>query len=85
MRVSDDKVESLRNAKPPRNASEAAGLLGLAAFCSKQIPNLATIVKPIRNLTKKGVPFKWGNEEQESLDLLKKNIINKAMGYFDIS
>ena len=52
--VSDDKLESLGNTKPPKNASEAAGLQGLAVFCSKQIPNLATIVKPIRNLTKKG-------------------------------
>ena len=60
IKVSHDKVDAIRQAKAPKNASEAAGLLGLAAFCEKQIPNLATIVKPIRNLTRKGVPFKWG-------------------------
>ena len=57
VRVSDDKVKALREALPPKNASEAAGILGHAAFCSRHIPNLASIVKPIRNLTKKGLPL----------------------------
>ena len=53
VRVSDDKMESLRNANSPKNASEAAGFLNLAAFCSSHDR------KTHQNLTKKGVPFKW--------------------------
>ena len=83
--MSHDKVKALRDAKPPKNASDAAGLLGLAVFCERRIPNLATIVKPIRQLTRKGVPFKWGKEEQEALDKLKSSVIDSAMGYFDTS
>ena len=83
MRVSHDKVIAQKDEKHPKNASEAGVLLGIAAFCERQIPNLATMVKPIRQLTRKGVLFKWGKEKQEALHNLKSSVIYSAIGHFD--
>ena len=49
---SADKVEVLQNAAPPANKEEVRRLLGLATYCSKLIPRLATITDPLRAFTK---------------------------------
>ncbi|KAK3092068.1 hypothetical protein FSP39_024885 [Pinctada imbricata] len=80
----EDKVKAIVDARAPESASEVKSFLGLVNFCAKFIPDLATINEPLRNLTKKGVPFKWGKEQQKSFNLLKDHL-SKAdtLGYFD--
>ncbi|KAL5491712.1 hypothetical protein EMCRGX_G017061 [Ephydatia muelleri] len=50
--------------------------LGFAAawriqFYGKFLPNLATITEPLHRLTKKGISWSWGAEEQEAFQKLK--------------
>ncbi|CAB3993403.1 Hypothetical predicted protein [Paramuricea clavata] len=53
------KVEAIRNSQPPSNPNEVRSFLGMANFCARFIPNLATLAKPLRDLTKQHVKWKW--------------------------
>ena len=46
------KVEAIRNSQPPSNPNEVRRFLGMVNFCARFIPNLATLAKPLRDLTK---------------------------------
>ena len=41
-------------------------------FCNKFIPDYSTITAPLRQLTKKDEPFRWGPQQQAALDQLKQ-------------
>ena len=80
----EDKVKAIVEARTPQNASEVKSFLGLVNFCAKFIPDLATVNEPLRKLTKKGVPFEWGDDQQKSFDLLKDHMTKAdTLGYFD--
>ena len=51
--VQDSKVDVLNDAKSPKIVSEVRSILGLSNYCGRFIPNLATITKPLNELTKK--------------------------------
>lgn len=65
------KVSAIKNAVAPKDRKEVASLLGLANYCSRYIPNFATVVTPLRKLTHRGEPWHWGQEEEQSLAALK--------------
>ena len=50
------------------------GFLGLVNFSARLIPNLASITEPLRELTRKDVPFKWGTEQEVAFETLKSNL-----------
>ncbi|PIK43243.1 hypothetical protein BSL78_19881 [Apostichopus japonicus] len=81
---SDEKVEAIKDARQPTSASEVRSFLGLVQYCSRFIPNLATISEPLRRLTKKEETFSWGKEQEQSFQSLK-NVLTKAdtLAYFD--
>ena len=41
----DDKVEAVRNARPPTTAAEVQSFLGLVNYCARFIPNFSTLAK----------------------------------------
>ena len=51
------KVSAIKNAVAPKDRKEVASLLGLANYCSRYIPNFATVVTPLRKLTHQGEPW----------------------------
>ena len=61
---SEEKVASIRDARPPKNASEVQSFMGLVKYSAKFMPDVASVAKPIQELTRKGVTFKWGEEQQ---------------------
>ena len=65
------KVEAIQRAEPPANVSELDSLLGFSNYCSRHIPDYATIIQPLRILTHKGVPWKWGPLQDQALQRLK--------------
>ena len=65
------KVDAVKMMPPPRNVSSLCSFLGSVQFYGKFLPNLATITEPLHRLTKKGIPWSWGAEEQEAFQKLK--------------
>jgi len=45
--------------------------MGLVQYSAKFIPDLASIARPIQNLTRKHVDFVWGKKQQYAFDKLK--------------
>ena len=78
------KIHVIKTMNPPRCVGEVKSLLGMAQYVSRFIPDYATITAPLRNLTKQGVDWKWGENEQIALDSLKEALTgDKVMTYFD--
>ena len=70
----------------PTTSSEVRSLLGMANFSAQFIPNFATITEPLRMLTNKNIPFKWGDEQEQAYQQLKTALVSKpVMSYFDPS
>ncbi|KAK1681439.1 hypothetical protein QYE76_042287 [Lolium multiflorum] len=47
---------------------------GLAGFYRRFVKDFSTIACPLNELTKKNVPFVWGNAQQKAFDELKKRL-----------
>ena len=66
------KVKAIHDASlPPKTTKEVRSFLGMANYCVKFIPNFSSITKPLRDLTKKGVPFQWTEKHTKSLNKIK--------------
>lgn len=80
-----DHLAAVREFRAPTTNEEVRSYLGLINYVGKFIPNLATASEPLRRLTKKGVPFEWGNEQQQSFESLKTGLVNHStLGYYDV-
>ena len=76
---SAEKVAAIRDARPPKVRS----FMGLVQYSAKFMPDLASIAKPIQELTRKGITFKWGAEQQRSFQELKKLITQaETLAYY---
>ena len=80
---SEEKVAAIRDARPPKDASEVRSFMGLVQYSAKFMPDVASVAKPIQELTRKGVTFKWGVEQQTAFQELKCLITQaETLGYF---
>ena len=48
--------------------------LGLAGFYRRFVKDFSTVAAPINELTKKEVPFKWGEAQQKAFEELKTKL-----------
>ena len=55
----------------PTNPKEVKQFLGLIGYYRKYIPKFSDVARPLKNLTKKYVPFEWAPECQIAFQLLK--------------
>jgi hypothetical protein len=72
------KIKAIKEADIPKNVSEVRSFLGMVNYCARFTKDLSTIAKPLRELTKKGVPWKWEQGHQIANSLTSSN----AMAYF---
>jgi hypothetical protein len=48
--------------------------LGLVGFYRCFVKDFSTIVAPLNELTKKGVPFSWGTRQENAFNMLKDKL-----------
>ena len=68
------KVEAIRSMPAPTNVTEVRRFCGLIQYMAKFLPDLATTLEPIRQLTHKDAEWKWSKECEASFDKLKQQI-----------
>jgi len=61
--ASPDKLEAVQRYPVPKNAKDIRSFLGLASFYRRLVPKFAEIAKPLTELIRKDVQFKWGKSQ----------------------
>jgi len=80
----EDRVKAVLEAREPENAMDVRSFLGLANYSSRFIPHFAMLSEPLRRLTRKETPFKFGPEQRKSFESLKQKMAEACtLTYFD--
>ncbi|XP_076248026.1 uncharacterized protein LOC143187672 [Calliopsis andreniformis] len=79
IRPSDNNIASVINYPIPRNAKEVLRFVALASYFRRFIPQFSMIAKPLYDLIKKEVKFKFREEESKAFETLKKQLSSKPI------
>jgi hypothetical protein len=77
--ASPDKVKAVRQYPVPRNVKEVRSFLGLASFYRRLVPRFAEIAKPLTQLIRKDVQFKWESSQQAAFEKLKEILCSEQV------
>ena len=70
-----NRLEAIQRLQPPRTPKGCRSFAGVVNFLSMFCPELQKLLKPIYDLTRKGRPFLWGKEQQDSVTEIKHRLI----------
>lgn len=73
------KIEALQHYPAPTTQKKIKQFLGLAGYYRRFIENFSGLSKPLTNLLKKGVPFKWTEAQQKSFDTLREALCKEPI------
>ncbi|KAK2718757.1 hypothetical protein QYM36_005931 [Artemia franciscana] len=76
-----EKTQALENMPAPQNQEELQTFLGMYKYLSRYIPNLATLNKLLRDLSKQQ-KFEWNTSHEEAKRVIQ-NAVSKNLSYFD--
>ena len=65
------RLEAIQKLQPPKKPKGCRSFAGVVNFLSMFCPELQKLLKPIYDLTRKGKPFYWGKEQQDSFEEIK--------------
>ena len=84
LQPADDKLQAIKNRKVPDNAAELLTLLGMINYLNRFSVKLAEFTAPLRELTKKGVHYRWEPHHQTALDRIKNELDStRILSYYD--
>jgi hypothetical protein len=69
------KILAVQQWSPPKTQRQLRGFLGLAGYYRKFIQHYDILAKPLTELLKKDVPYKWTNVEQQAFDMIKHKLV----------
>lgn len=69
------KIRAVENWPQPQNVKDVHRFLGLAGYCRRFVRQFGVIARPLFNLLKKGTPFVWTDNTEQSFQALKRNLV----------
>ncbi len=78
-RMDPAKITGIDTWPIPQNATDVQRALGFFNFYHPFIKDFAFIVRPLHKLTQKDQEWKWGTEEQEAFNNLKRRITTEPI------
>ncbi|CAC5397951.1 unnamed protein product [Mytilus coruscus] len=86
VKVDDVKVKAIHEIPCPTDVSGVKRLCGMVQYMAKFLPDLANDLAPIRELTKKDVPWIWSDECNMAFQRVKKRLTEAPiLAYFDVN
>ena len=73
--VDQEKVSAIQRIPPPKNIKEVQSFLQTCSWFRRYIQDFAAISRPLSDLTKKKVPWKWELDQQQAFETLKNCLI----------
>ena len=70
-----NRLEAIQKLQPPKTPRGCRSFAGIANFLSMFCPELQKLLKPIYDLTRKGRPFNWVKEQQDSFEEIMSRLI----------
>ena len=70
-----NRLEAMQKLQPPKTPKGCRSFAGVVNFLSMFCPELQKLLKPIYDLTRKGRPFYWGKEQQDSFVEIKHRLM----------
>ncbi|XP_076278424.1 uncharacterized protein LOC143208164 [Lasioglossum baleicum] len=71
----DNGLEAVKNFPIPRNVRDVQSFLGMCSYFRKFVKNFSIIAKPLYDLTRKNVDFKFNETEERAFHELKGRLI----------
>ena len=69
------RIKAILKLEPPKTPKECRSFTDIVNFLSMVCPELQRLLKPIYDLTRKGRPFIWGEEQQEAFEEIKRRVV----------
>ena len=66
-----DKLSAVRNWHEPTKLKGVRQFIGFVGYYRRFVKDFAKLADPLVSLTRKGAPFLWGQDQQDSFDSLK--------------
>jgi len=66
----------------PKNLTKCQGFIGFFNFYHQFIKGFSKLVQPLHDLTKKGVPWRWMDKEQNTFNTLKAKVAEEPVLLF---
>ena len=78
------KINAIVNMQGPTDEKGVRRLMGMVNYLARFMPNLSTVMEPIRKLTRDDVPFVWSKEQKDAFNEVKRILTsNQVLKYFD--
>ena len=74
-----NRLEAIQKLQPPKTPKGCRSFAGVVNFLSMFCPELQKLLKPIYDLTRKGRPFHWGKEQQDSFLEIKCRLVKPSI------
>ena len=71
-----EKLSAVRNWHEPNRVKAVRQFVGFVGYYRRFVRNFAELADPLVALTRKGVPFMWGGEQQNAFDALKACLLS---------
>ena len=66
IRPTETRIEAIQKLSPPKSTKECKTFCKVVNYLSLFCPNLQKLLKPIYELTRKGILFRWDKEHNEA-------------------
>ena len=74
LEMEDKKVKKVQDWPKPTTLKQLKGFIGFCNFYRRFLKGFSIIARPLHELDKKGVPWKWGEEQDRAFQQLKEMI-----------
>ena len=70
------RIEAILKLEPPKTIKDCRSFCGMVNYLSIYLKDLQLKLIPIYHLTRKGIPFVWGEEQEKAFEDIKRALTN---------